>query len=133
VAPTVSPSTLARRDASLRAAAFVVLALLLLGSLALSFVVTPEDIESGRVWLSPTCTFKRVTGWECLGCGLTRGFSALSHGRWAEALDYNRISPVFYLGFWVGGLLSLLALRRAISDRLRPDVAVSSDSRKPGV
>lgn len=120
----------ARRDASGRALAFALLSLLLLGALALSFAFTPEDIESGRVWLSPTCTFKRLTGWECLGCGLTRGFCALSHGRLGEALDYNRLTPIFYLGFWMGGLSSLWALRTAVLDRLRAAAPRPASSEK---
>lgn len=111
----LSPREL-RRDALLRLGAFAFLALMLLGSVGLSFAVTPEEIESGRVWLSPGCSFKRLTGHPCLGCGLTRGFAAFSHGRIGEGLGYNLLTPIFYTGFWVGGALSVLAARRALVD-----------------
>ena len=69
--------------------------------LAVSFAVTPEDIESGRVQLSPPCPYKASHGRECASCGLTRGFSAMSHGRIADARRYNAGAPWLYLGFWL--------------------------------
>lgn len=116
VGATSLPPKLVRRDALLRLAAFAFLTLMLVGSLALSFVVTPEDIEAGRVFVAPTCSFKRLTGHPCLGCGLTRGFAAFSHGRVADGLGYNVLTPLFYAGFWVGGALSALATLRALRD-----------------
>ncbi|GLH68426.1 DUF2752 domain-containing protein [Geothrix edaphica] len=38
-------------------------------------------------WL-PGCAFKRVTGFACATCGLTRSLLALGQGRWREALHW---------------------------------------------
>ncbi|MCP5536154.1 MAG: DUF2752 domain-containing protein [Akkermansiaceae bacterium] len=46
-----------------------------------------------------SCTFKDLTGWDCPGCGLTRGSRALLHGDWGAALGFHWFTPVFIL-FW---------------------------------
>ena len=85
----------------------------LAASLLVSFVVTPEDIESGRVVLSPVCPSKRFLGIECLSCGMTRAFAALGHGRFSDALDYNRGAPVVWLVFLAGAGLAFRSAFRA--------------------
>jgi len=100
------------RPRTLAVASAAVLAPLAL-VLAISFVVTPEDIESGRVVLSPTCTFKQLSGHECPSCGMTRGFSAMSHGRSGDAYRYNRASPVLYLLCWIAVAMAAAGLTRA--------------------
>ncbi len=96
--------------------------------LAISFAVTPEDIESGRVQLSPPCPYKAAHGAPCASCGLTRGFAALSHGRLTDAQRYNPAAPWLYLAFWLvalpsaaasAGLMGLL-VRRANTLRVGP-------------
>src|SRR5271156_6138083 len=37
----------------------------------------------------PVCQFHQVTGWNCPGCGATRGLYALLHGQWRVALRDN--------------------------------------------
>ncbi len=60
--------------------------------LALSFVWSPEALPKVSL-----CYFNHWTGLPCPGCGLTRGFCALSHGRLGEAWALNPFSLVFYL------------------------------------
>ncbi len=93
-------------------------------TLAISFGVTPEDIQSGRVWLSPSCLSVQIFNHECPTCGMTRGFAALSHGRFYEALGYNRASPIVYALAWLGlgwaahkGVCSLRRAREAARKR----------------
>lgn len=117
---------IALSDARGRVIAFGIVAALLLGALAISFVVTPEDIDSGRIALSPTCMSRRIFGVECPTCGLTRGFAALSHGRWSDALSYNRGAPVWYGAFWLGGVASAWSLLCAVRDATRARRAVAS-------
>jgi Protein of unknown function (DUF2752) len=74
--------------------------------IAISFAVTPDDIESGRVVLSPPCLFKLVLGRDCPTCGLTRAFAALSHGQLALATSYHRASIAVYVLFWIGTLVA---------------------------
>lgn len=42
------------------------------------------------------CTFKRVTGLDCPGCGLTRSFISLGHGDLARAWAYNPAGLLLY-------------------------------------
>lgn len=109
------------------------LALLLPLALALgtSFVVTPEDIESGRISLTPTCAFRQIFGRPCPTCGLTRGFSALSHGRIDEASRYNFLSIPMYGIFWLGAAASAFVTARSAIRWRRAGGATHSRSR-PG-
>lgn len=81
--------------------------------LAISFAVTPDDIESGRVVLSPPCLFKLVLGRDCPTCGLTRAFAALSHGQLALATSYHRLSIAVYALFWIGALVAAVHVLRS--------------------
>lgn len=56
----------------------------------------------------PACLLFSVTGFACPGCGLTRGFHELFHGRFIPALDFNLLIPAwtFVLGYvWISLLL----------------------------
>lgn len=49
----------------------------------------------GAVLHGPTtCPFLVLTGWPCPTCGMTRGWTLLGHGRVADALAYNPMTPV---------------------------------------
>ena len=120
-------------DALGRLLGFGLAFLFVAAALALSFVVTPADIESGRVVLSPTCTFKSITGHECLTCGMTRAFAALSHGDLGRAVEYNRGSPVLYVAFWVIAAATLVACVRAGRDFRRARSAAPHGAQVPAV
>lgn len=110
-------------------AAIATLAMLAL-PLAISFLVTPEDIESGRIVLSPPCAFRRVFGRPCPTCGLTRGFAALSHGRLALATQYNPLTVPVYGAFWLGSIAALvLGARSALSLRAMRSLPSTEESR----
>jgi hypothetical protein len=51
------------------------------------------------------CGFRLLTGLPCPGCGITRGLSALLHGRLIQALEFNPFAMVVLL------VLALLWLR----------------------
>ena len=38
------------------------------------------------------CVFRKITGLQCPGCGMTRALTALVHGNPAEAMEYNALS-----------------------------------------
>ena len=61
--------------------------------IVVAIAVSPDDLESGRVVLTPPCPIKQKTGHDCPSCGLTRGVAALGHGQWSRALGYHRASP----------------------------------------
>jgi hypothetical protein len=74
------------------------------------------------------CAFKWLTGLPCPGCGLTHSFCALGHGNLVQAIQYNALGPIFFLGaalLWVrSGLIALGRQRPAramdqLSRRLR--------------
>lgn len=73
-----------------------------LAGLALVFVVDPS--EPGHY---PLCPFRALTGYDCPGCGATRGLHDLMHGDVVGALDHNVLLLVAIpaaLLAWVGWL-----------------------------
>ncbi len=70
----------AREDADRRLVAATAVFGPTAGSLFVSFLFTPDAVESGRVVLSAPCMMKAVFGVGCPTCGMTRAFMALSHG-----------------------------------------------------
>jgi hypothetical protein len=70
-----------------------------------SFVLQIDDgrvrvpfIESAAVSRSgSTCAFKRLTGIECGGCGLTRSFVSLAHGDVESAVQFNPVGPWIFI------------------------------------
>jgi hypothetical protein len=84
-------------------------------------VLLREKGPGGVPWLLPDCQFKRISGWHCPGCGMTRAAYATLHGRIGEAFRMNPLgmlvlpSALLALGIellgWVRG--------RALPWRLR--------------
>jgi Protein of unknown function (DUF2752) len=56
-----------------------------LACLAAAVATDPDAVEAGPV----ICPFRLATGLPCPGCGLTRSWVFLTHGRWAEAMAAN--------------------------------------------
>jgi uncharacterized protein DUF2752 len=104
-----------QRAQRLPLAAVVCVSLPLVGALLVSFLVTPDDIESGRVVLSPPCTMRALFGRPCPSCGLTRGFAALSHGDIARATGYNPATVPLYILFWLGAILGVILILRRLT------------------
>ena len=42
------------------------------------------------------CGWRRMTGWPCLGCGLTRSFTFMAHGRVFDAFQVNLLGPLLF-------------------------------------
>ncbi|MFA5044030.1 MAG: DUF2752 domain-containing protein [Kiritimatiellia bacterium] len=42
------------------------------------------------------CVFRRLTGYPCPTCGLTRGFVTMAHGQWADVLHACPLAAVLY-------------------------------------
>lgn len=47
--------------------------------------------------LPETCSFRRWTGRDCPGCGMTRAFISIAHGEFVAAWRFNPASWYFYL------------------------------------
>lgn len=108
----------ARRDAVYRGLAYLMLFTPLALSLSISFAITPQELESGAVVLSPPCMSQLLFARPCPTCGMTRGFAAVSHGRFEQALHYNRAAPIVYLLYWTGAALGLVgAIRSGLAYR----------------
>lgn len=52
-------------------------------------LLTPESVER----LPSVCTFRRLTGLPCPGCGLTRSWALTAHGRMRAAVDRHPFGP----------------------------------------
>lgn len=62
--------------------------------LAASFVL-PDGVDDGEASVR-LCLFRSATGLPCPGCGLTRGFSSLSRGKFAQAWAFNPFAGPLY-------------------------------------
>ena len=47
--------------------------------------------------LPSSCTLKRLTGWGCPGCGLTRSFAYMAHLQVREAWEMHLLGPAGWL------------------------------------
>lgn len=65
---------------------------------ALAVLITSRYFEPETLPKIEACGFKTMTGKPCPGCGMTRAFCAISHGRIGDAWHFNPFSFVFYLG-----------------------------------
>jgi hypothetical protein len=50
--------------------------------------------QTGGVGWMPGCVFRKLTGLDCPGCGMTRGTYALLHGRVGEAFAFNPVGMI---------------------------------------
>ena len=72
--------------------------LMAVGVLVLAALMHPST-ETLTLWgfeLPPMCTWRRLTGMNCPGCGLTRSFVFLAHGRLMEAFSMNWFGPPMF-------------------------------------
>ena len=77
----------------------LVIGLMALAVVVASVVLTPSDsVVSFFGWdVPPLCMFKRITGMDCPGCGLTRSFTYMGHGDVIDAFTRHKLGPPFYL------------------------------------
>jgi hypothetical protein len=78
--------------------------MLLIGSAAVLAMSLALRVSDGEHVAAPllsrpvpvVCTFKRLVGVDCPGCGLTRCFISLAHGDVRRALSYNPAGLLFF-------------------------------------
>ena len=63
--------------------------------------------------LPGTCISQHVLGVDCPGCGLTRSFVHLAHGRWDAAWSVHRLGWLAFLAVAIQVPYRLLLIRRA--------------------
>lgn len=66
----------------------------LLGALGFAAMVVLYRHGPGEGRLLPPCVFREVTGFHCIGCGITRACHALLHLRFWEAFGQNPLLVV---------------------------------------
>lgn len=64
-----------------------------LAVLCLAFATYMLRETGGAGWM-PGCFFKKVTGLDCPGCGMTRATYATLHGRIGDAFRFNPVGMV---------------------------------------
>jgi Protein of unknown function (DUF2752) len=74
-----------------------------LGILALvgAAILLRQGGPNGLAWF-PGCTFHRLTGLNCPGCGMTRAAHATLHGRFGEAFRFNPVGMILLPLAFVG-------------------------------
>ena len=81
-------------------------------ALATASALSPDHIEDGPV----VCPVRRLTGLPCPGCGLTRSWVYLAHGRWHDSVVAHPFGPVsvaLVLALVVAVLVALVRRRPA--------------------
>ena len=74
--------------------------LLLSGVFAASVLLPLPRGAQGQIGDMPSlCLFYHLTGLPCPGCGLTRSFVCLGHGRFFESLHWHPLGPAIFLLF----------------------------------
>ena len=66
--------------------------MVLSGLVLLASVVLPQHLPD-----IPVCAFKRMTGYPCPFCGMTRAFTAMGHGACAVAVRESPAGAILYL------------------------------------
>lgn len=74
----------------------------------------------------PQCPLHAMTGLNCPGCGLTRGFHALFHGDVLTALHFNALLPVYalILGYLLVAMFLIAVRGRGLSFKIFPAYAL---------
>lgn len=74
----------------------------------------------------PQCPLHALTGLNCPGCGLTRGFHALFRGDVLGALHYNLLLPIyaFIFGYLLVSMILTAVRGRGLSWSIFPPAAM---------
>lgn len=76
-------------------------ALDILGFVGIGGLLVARFIPIARIVPFWGCMFRKVTGWPCPGCGLTRAADHFSHFHWLTALESNPLGTLAAAGFAV--------------------------------
>ncbi len=108
----MSDVALARRDTSLDWLVLLVAAVVIGASMA--FTATEEWVYAFGWQIPEVCTVRKVLGFRCPGCGLTRSFVFMGHGAWWTAFKMNWLGPVLWLALAAQVPLRIGSLTRTL-------------------
>jgi hypothetical protein len=77
---------------------------IVLGATAMGVTAMIFFFNPGTHAFYPVCLFHQLTGWNCPGCGMTRGLYALLHGNVRLALKDNALLVLTFIGLAVWSL-----------------------------
>lgn len=68
----------------------------IIGAAAVLRSPQPGDptVRIGRYPVPSICTFRRLTGWPCPGCGLVRSLTAAVHGDFPASWSFHRLGII---------------------------------------
>jgi len=87
----------------------------LLMALLLPLFLNPERVNF------VSCLFHRKTGHDCLTCGLSRSFYAISHLHLVESFKFHLMGPIIYF------VLILLFFKFSVEMVLRKEIQIRAD------
>lgn len=73
--------------------------LTILGKSGLYILLPLALIATPTAWLErgpSLCLIRRVFGVRCPGCGMTRAFSSVVHGKFKQAYQYNKLVVIVF-------------------------------------
>jgi len=95
--PVVTPKPPPASDIGLHWAMLTLCSMVIVASFVLRIEgSTRVMLPCTNIALPGLCWFRRLLNIDCPGCGLTRSFISLSHGRLADAWFYNPAAPLLY-------------------------------------
>jgi len=80
-----------------RHATVLTAAVVLLAAAALLEVRGQSQVALFGAALPELCFLRRMLGWNCPGCGLTRSFVSLAHGDLAAAWRFHWVGPALFI------------------------------------
>ena len=68
------------------------------GIVAASMILSPTDsvVSLGSFEIPELCMWRRLTGYGCPGCGMTRSFTYMGHGQIIDAFRLHMAGPLLY-------------------------------------
>jgi len=98
-------------DRATNIALAVVCALLVLLPFVFTYNPATNDVKISKHSLPAMCLSRACFNTDCPGCGLTRSFISLAHGKLNASLRLHRLAPVLYCFFLFQILFRLGSLR----------------------
>ena len=75
-----------------------------------------------------SCSYKKITGLNCITCGVTRGFNKILHGNITEALAYNQNALKLFCFFAIVLYMRIVAMltKNPTLNFIRFDIVVTT-------